>query len=126
MATNAGCNDFGTCTAAARYQHTNYQEFAVSHEPRRSRMVPLASCWPGPERSSEESRLRASCDRRARRRQGNRPAQLPFIVLGLTSPLLLGLSPVAAAAEGASGDRTVEELIVTGVRGEPRSLTDST
>ena len=43
--------------------------------------------------------------------------------MGLTSPLLLGVATPAAAAD----NETLEELIVTGIRGgEARSVTDST
>jgi iron complex outermembrane receptor protein len=41
-------------------------------------------------------------------------------------PLLLAAVAPAAAQETAAGDDTLEELIVTGVRGEARSVTDST
>ena len=42
--------------------------------------------------------------------------------MGLTAPLLLGVTTPAAAADNS----TLEELVVTGVRGEARSATDST
>jgi iron complex outermembrane receptor protein len=41
-------------------------------------------------------------------------------------PLLLGAVSPSAAQQNAAGDETLEELIVTGVRGEARSVTDST
>jgi iron complex outermembrane receptor protein len=44
--------------------------------------------------------------------------------MGLTSPLLLAM-PVAAQ-ERTAGNETLEELVVTGIRGEARSATDST
>ena len=42
--------------------------------------------------------------------------------MGLTAPLLLGVSTPARAADNA----TLEELVVTGIRGEARSVIDST
>ncbi len=49
-----------------------------------------------------------------------------MIAMGLTSPLLLGASPALRAAENTPRDGTLETLIVTGVRGDARSVTDST
>jgi iron complex outermembrane receptor protein len=46
--------------------------------------------------------------------------------MGLTSPLLLGAVPQAAAQERTTGGGTLEELVVTGIRGAARSATDST
>lgn len=45
--------------------------------------------------------------------------------MGAATPLWLGVVPVTAA-QNTAGDETLEELIVTGVRGEARSVTDST
>lgn len=45
--------------------------------------------------------------------------------MGAATPLWLGAVPVTLAQETA-GNETLEELIVTGVRGEARSVTDST
>ena len=49
-----------------------------------------------------------------------------MIAMGLASPLLLGASPAVRAAETTTRDGTLETLIVTGVRGEARSVTEST
>ena len=49
-----------------------------------------------------------------------------MIAMGLASPLLLGASPAVRAAENTTRDGTLETLIVTGVRGEARSVTEST
>lgn len=46
--------------------------------------------------------------------------------LGLASPLLFGAVSSSFAQEVRAGDETVEELVVTGVRGAARSATDST
>lgn len=46
--------------------------------------------------------------------------------MGLTSPLLLGAVPPVMAQERTSTGEPLEELVVTGVRGEARSVTDST
>src|SRR6202008_3167288 len=47
-----------------------------------------------------------------------------MIAMGLTSPLLLATAGPASAAE--ERNQTLEELIVTGIRGEARSVIDST
>lgn len=46
--------------------------------------------------------------------------------LGLASPLLFGAVSSSVAQQVLAGDETVEELVVTGVRGAARSATDST
>lgn len=52
--------------------------------------------------------------------------QLRRSLLGLASPLMLGAVATAMGQERAAGDETLEELIVTGIRGQARSVTDST
>ncbi len=49
-----------------------------------------------------------------------------MIAMGLTAPLWLGPVSTVTAQDRAAGEETLEELIVTGVRGQPRSVTDST
>lgn len=46
--------------------------------------------------------------------------------MGLTSPLLFGAVNSSIAQEARTGNEPLEELVVTGVRGEARSATDST
>jgi len=46
--------------------------------------------------------------------------------IGITTPLVLGATPPALAQGLTPGEEPLEELIVTGVRGEARSVTDST
>jgi iron complex outermembrane recepter protein len=49
-----------------------------------------------------------------------------MIAMGLTAPLWLGPVSTVMAQNRAAGDETLEELVVTGVRGHARSVTDST
>ena len=49
-----------------------------------------------------------------------------MIAMGLTAPLWLGPVSTVTAQDRAAGEETLEELIVTGVRGQPRSVTEST
>ncbi|MGH8176496.1 MAG: TonB-dependent receptor plug domain-containing protein [Steroidobacter sp.] len=48
------------------------------------------------------------------------------IAIGLSAPLLVGAVSVAMAQDEAADSKTLEELVVTGIRGEARSVTDST
>jgi iron complex outermembrane recepter protein len=49
-----------------------------------------------------------------------------MIAMGMTSPLALGAAAPGAPPERKAGNETLEELVVTGIRGEARSATDST
>jgi iron complex outermembrane receptor protein len=49
-----------------------------------------------------------------------------MIAMGLTAPLWLGPVSTVMAQNRAAGDETLEELVVTGVRGHARSVTEST
>ena len=46
--------------------------------------------------------------------------------MGLASPLLFGAVNASFAQDADTGNESLEELVVTGVRGEARSATDST
>ncbi|HEY5754685.1 MAG TPA: TonB-dependent receptor [Steroidobacter sp.] len=49
-----------------------------------------------------------------------------LVAMGLATPLLFGVADSSLAQEVRTGHETVEELVVTGVRGQARSATNST